>query len=212
MGTNFKPDENQRFRDNRKSLEEVIKKIDSSSSKDPANKSILEELNNEQRIFFQNEMNKKIIEIKDQFLKDYKDPSKQKTLKELEGLKKKTEILEKLPNIIFNSKDKADEIMSTFDQSHKDYLDDIYNKAKNFQKNQDSISATDNTQSRTSIDNQADSVSFDNKTDQENKSPDYIKYGENNLSTQIQDMHEKFIETSTLKKELEDKIKEIRGY
>jgi hypothetical protein len=208
MGSNYKPDENQRFRDNRKGLEEIIKKIDSSSSKNPANKSILEELNAEQRIFFQKEMNKKIAEIKDRVMADSNDDSKKTSPEEVKELISKLDKLEKLPNIIFNSKKDADTLMATFDQSSKDYLDDIYNKAKNSSMIQNAISA-----SFGSTTNTDDSVVFANQLKSSDDSSEALKsrittqYGENNLSTIIQDTHEKFKDAATQKDELAKQLK-----
>lgn len=163
----YKPNEDARFRDNRKELEELIKKIDQSPKSEK--KTILEKLSEKQRINFQNQINVEILRRKDEILKLAQNPNHDPI--ELDKLRDtNSKIMNALPNAIFMKLDQEN-----VDKDVLDFVNKAFKIAEAV-KDVDSVTFTDGSSSP-NVDPSASLLSSNKQK----------TYGENNLATQILD-------------------------
>jgi type IV secretory pathway VirB6-like protein len=175
IGKEYKPNKDARFRDNKKDLEELVKKIDETSKNIPMEdkKTIFENLDENKRLIFQKEINKNINEMIDNLKNPDGTIKDDKKLVEEELTK-----IQQLKNAIFL----ANEDIEKLDPKVKDILDRLKPSQLKVPQGTDSVSfdPSNNVSGE-------DSVSFD----QNNSNANSVQYGENNIATQILDSHMK---------------------
>jgi hypothetical protein len=175
IGEQYKPNKDARFRDNKKDLEELVKKIDQCPKDEE--KTIFENLTKKQRLIFQKEINAKI----DDMINDMKEPD-QSIKGNKEEADEKIAKIQQLKNVIFLD----DNQIAKLDPEIKKIIEDANSSARSFidleSLDYNGISSLSNNSPN------MDSANFDPNN---NTNFDSIKYGENNIATQILDSHMK---------------------
>jgi type IV secretory pathway VirB6-like protein len=175
IGEQYKPNKDARFRDNKKDLEELVKKIDQCPKDEE--KTIFENLTKKQRLIFQKEINAKI----DDMINDIKEPD-QSIKGNKEEADEKIAKIQQLKNVIFLD----DNQIAKLDPEIKKIIEDANSSARSFidleSLDYNGISSLSNNSPN------MDSANFDPNN---NTNFDSIKYGENNIATQILDSHMK---------------------